>query len=173
MTEPALGSPDSDIRATWTALVSADLATARDRRRSVTPDDGKRRSGRAPGRKDRDRVYYAASFQRLSGVTQVLSPDLTTAVHSRLTHSLKVAQVARSIAEALLASIACDGGSSATTSQMRPSSSWRGRGCPRHISVRGDRKENPVAKLTKALIALGLEEARKKAGQDDHHHKAA
>jgi dGTPase len=51
--------------------------------------------------RDRDRVLYTSAFQRLAEVTQVLSPDEGHVFHNRLTHSLKVAQVGRRIAEML------------------------------------------------------------------------
>jgi dGTPase len=57
---------------------------------------------RSEGRRDRDRIIYSVEFQRLVGVTQVVSPTERFPVHNRLTHSLKVAQVGRSIAEHLL-----------------------------------------------------------------------
>ena len=58
--------------------------------------------GRSPARKDRDRILYCPEFVRLVGITQVASPTERVPVHNRLTHSLKVAQVGRSIAERLL-----------------------------------------------------------------------
>ncbi len=51
--------------------------------------------------RDRDRILYSASFRRLAVVTQVLSPTEGFAGHNRLTHALKVAQVARRLAEYL------------------------------------------------------------------------
>jgi len=57
---------------------------------------------RAEARRDRDRILYSVEFQRLAGVTQVASPTERFPVHNRLTHSLKVSQVGRSIAEELL-----------------------------------------------------------------------
>jgi dGTPase len=51
--------------------------------------------------RDRDRVLYSDEFQRLAGITQVASPEVGPVLHNRLTHSLKVAQVARRLAEAL------------------------------------------------------------------------
>lgn len=57
---------------------------------------------RTEARKDRDKILYSVEFQRLSGVTQVVSPTERFPVHNRLTHSLKVSQVGRSIAEKLL-----------------------------------------------------------------------
>jgi dGTPase len=53
---------------------------------------------------DRDRVVSSPFFARLGGVTQVVSPTGSgLLLHNRLTHSLKVAQVARVIAERLTA----------------------------------------------------------------------
>lgn len=57
--------------------------------------------GRTPAERDRDRVLYAPAFRRLAGVTQVVGIGETQLFHNRLTHSLKVAQVARRMAEYL------------------------------------------------------------------------
>lgn len=54
---------------------------------------------RNPFQIDRDRLLYSEALRRLQGVTQVVSADEGVVVHNRLTHSLKVAQVARRIAE--------------------------------------------------------------------------
>jgi dGTPase len=57
----------------------------------------------SPFRVDRDRIVSSPFFSRLGGVTQVISPGGSgLLVHNRLTHSLKVAQVARAIAERLI-----------------------------------------------------------------------
>src|SRR3954471_7627456 len=57
-----------------------------------------------PYRVDRDRIVAAPFFARLGGVTQVISPGGSgLLVHNRLTHSLKVASVARGIVERLMA----------------------------------------------------------------------
>ncbi|CCH33469.1 dGTP triphosphohydrolase [Actinosynnema sp. NPDC047251] len=56
----------------------------------------------SPFRVDRDRVASSPFFARLGGVTQVVSSTGSgLLVHNRLTHSLKVAQAARAIAERL------------------------------------------------------------------------
>ncbi|HKS49920.1 MAG TPA: dNTP triphosphohydrolase [Amycolatopsis sp.] len=60
---------------------------------------------RNPFRADRDRIVGSPFFARLGGVTQVVSADGAGLLHNRLTHSLKVAQVARAIAERLLSSV--------------------------------------------------------------------
>ncbi|WP_326559703.1 deoxyguanosinetriphosphate triphosphohydrolase family protein [Micromonospora sp. NBC_01796] len=58
----------------------------------------------SPFRADRDRIVSSPFFARLGGVTQVISPGGSgLLVHNRLTHSLKVAQVGRAVAERLTA----------------------------------------------------------------------
>lgn len=52
---------------------------------------------------DRDRILYSSAFRRLAQITQVLTAQEGHVFHNRLTHSLKVAQVARRLAERLLA----------------------------------------------------------------------
>jgi dGTPase len=56
---------------------------------------------RTDAQRDRDRVLYAGAFARLAEITQVTSPEYGYAFHNRLTHSLKVGQIARRIAERL------------------------------------------------------------------------
>jgi len=51
---------------------------------------------------DRDRILYSSAFRRLAQVTQVVTAQEGHVFHNRLTHSLKVAQVARRLAEKLL-----------------------------------------------------------------------
>lgn len=71
---------------------------ARDSRRISSNPDGKE-DHRTEFQRDRDRILYSEAFRRLQGVTQVVSADEGTVIHNRLTHSLKVAQVSRRIAE--------------------------------------------------------------------------
>jgi dGTPase len=56
---------------------------------------------RSETERDRDRVLYASAFRRLAGVTQVAAATETVLLHNRLTHSLKVGQVGRKIANEL------------------------------------------------------------------------
>ncbi|MFE2448578.1 deoxyguanosinetriphosphate triphosphohydrolase family protein [Streptomyces sp. NPDC059426] len=59
-------------------------------------------SGRTPFERDRDRILYSAPFRRLAGVTQVSAVREKHLLHNRLTHSLKVAQIGRRIAQRLV-----------------------------------------------------------------------
>ena len=52
---------------------------------------------------DRDRILYSSAFRRLAQVTQVVTAGEGHVFHNRLTHSLKVGQVARRLAERLVA----------------------------------------------------------------------
>jgi dGTPase len=57
---------------------------------------------RDPTQRDCDRIVYSSHFRRLSGVTQVVAADQGHIFHNRLTHSLRVAQLARRLAQKLL-----------------------------------------------------------------------
>jgi dGTPase len=58
---------------------------------------------RLPFQIDRDRILYCSAFRRLATVTQVVGSSEGFAFHNRLTHSMKVAQVARRLSECLRA----------------------------------------------------------------------
>lgn len=64
-------------------------------------DDERGSDLRSEFARDRDRVLYSHAFRRLGGITQVAAVSETHLLHTRLTHSLKVAQVARRLAEGL------------------------------------------------------------------------
>jgi dGTPase len=74
----------------------ADLRTERQSGSSPGAEDN-----RTPFQIDRDRILYSLAFRRLAGVTQVVSPGEGEIFHNRLTHSIKVAQIARRFAENL------------------------------------------------------------------------
>ncbi len=56
---------------------------------------------RTPFERDRGRVTHARSFRRMAGKTQVFSNRSSDHFRSRLTHTLEVAQIARTVAKAL------------------------------------------------------------------------
>jgi dGTPase len=51
--------------------------------------------------RDRDRIIHSRSFRRLEGKTQVFAAGLSDHFRNRLTHTIEVAQVARTVAVAL------------------------------------------------------------------------
>ena len=83
---------------TQVASVGADDPGRNERlsgRKSKKPGDSRLESQR-----DVDRITYSREWRRLGAVTQVVTPSIeeNPLLHTRLTHSEKVAQVARSIA---------------------------------------------------------------------------
>jgi dGTPase len=52
--------------------------------------------------RDCDRILYSSAFRRLGGVTQVAAVSEQRVLHTRLTHSLKVAQMGRRLAQRML-----------------------------------------------------------------------
>lgn len=56
---------------------------------------------RSEFQRDRDRIVHARAFRRLEDKTQVFTPGLHDHFRNRLTHTIEVAQIARTIAAAL------------------------------------------------------------------------
>lgn len=54
---------------------------------------------RTPAERDRDRIIHSDALRRLAQVTQVVDSSEGHVFHNRLTHTLKVAQIARRLAE--------------------------------------------------------------------------
>lgn len=59
------------------------------------------RPSRTAFQRDRERIVQARAFRRLAGKTQVFTSRASDHFRSRLTHTIEVMQIARSIAEAL------------------------------------------------------------------------
>jgi dGTPase len=51
--------------------------------------------------RDRDRIVHARAFRRLENKTQVFAPGLSDHFRNRLTHTIEVSQIARTVARAL------------------------------------------------------------------------
>jgi dGTPase len=60
-----------------------------------------RHSYRAPFQRDRDRIIHSRAFRRLAGKTQVFTHRSSDHFRSRLTHTIEVTQIARTVAAAL------------------------------------------------------------------------
>ncbi len=73
-----------------------------DERRRKRRHNDVRGDQRSAFARDRDRIIYSSAFRRLAGVTQVVAAGEGHMFHNRLTHTIKVAQIGRRLAEHLL-----------------------------------------------------------------------
>src|SRR6187401_1129747 len=56
---------------------------------------------RTPFQRDRERIVHSSAFRRMTGKTQVLVATVNDHHRTRLTHTLEVTQVARTVARRL------------------------------------------------------------------------
>jgi dGTPase len=95
-TRPAKNtSGDKSVQREPVSLRALPVPATREQRQHTTASTDQR----GAFSRDRDRLIYAASFRRLAGVTQVVGAVEAHVFHNRLTHTLKVAQIARRLAE--------------------------------------------------------------------------
>ncbi|MBU6374017.1 MAG: deoxyguanosinetriphosphate triphosphohydrolase [Alphaproteobacteria bacterium] len=87
-------------RPAWAQVARAPYATDPLQSRGRLHDEPESAS-RSPFQRDRDRIIHASAFRRLKQKTQVFIAHEGDHYRTRLTHSLEVAQIARSVARTL------------------------------------------------------------------------
>ena len=94
--DPMIAGPMLRHAANPRAAYASDAAKARGR---LVPE--KASATRTEFQRDRDRVIHSGAFRRLALKTQVFLPEEGDVYRTRLTHTIEVAQIARTIARAL------------------------------------------------------------------------
>ncbi|MDE0133409.1 MAG: dNTP triphosphohydrolase [Acidimicrobiaceae bacterium] len=99
---------------------SARLRRMDDTNPGLADKKDRKRDNRNPFAKDRDRLYYATALHRLDGKSQVVASTEIGPFHTRLAHTLKVAQLGRRLAESFRAQVAEERGLSEQSSLTDP-----------------------------------------------------
>lgn len=86
----------------WSRLLSDDRFTKADSRKTPFADHYASEDFRVPQEKDFDRVVFSAPVRRLQDKTQVFPLDQHDSVRTRLTHSIEVANLGRTLASQLV-----------------------------------------------------------------------
>jgi dGTPase len=94
----AESTPDPwlDHEERWLAPYAMHNRASRGRRHPEPPH-----AFRTPFQRDRERIVHSSAFRRMTGKTQVLVASVNDHHRTRLTHTLEVAQVARTVARRL------------------------------------------------------------------------
>jgi dGTPase len=82
-------------------LASYAMLAGQSKRRFRIPDEGREYKFRTEFQRDRDRIVHSRSFRRLKHKTQVYAPYDGDHQRTRLTHTIEVSQISRTIARAL------------------------------------------------------------------------
>jgi dGTPase len=93
------GEEASGLDPVWRSVAAYATDGRRSRGRLVPEPDSPTRT---PYQRDRDRIIHSAAFRRLKHKTQVFIAHEGDHFRTRLTHTIEVAQIARSLARALL-----------------------------------------------------------------------
>lgn len=97
--DPSFGP--SDVAYNYCALPLAAYACRPDRSRGRLVDEAESKH-RTPFQRDRDRIIHTSAFRRLKYKTQVFVYHEGDHYRTRLTHTIEVAQIARTLARALM-----------------------------------------------------------------------